>query len=376
VTAFLLAGLALFSPGKLDSALRYQKAALEVEWGIRQGVYPGAVLVVGRHDTVLFAEGFGRLTWARGAALPSPEHTYWDLASLTKVVATASTAMVLVDRGRLSLDAPVSKYLPAFAGAGKDRVTVRMLLNHTSGLPAWLPLSRAAHTPAAAMELVLREPLRRTPGTVAEYSDLNGILLGEVVAAVGGEPLDRLAADEVFGPLGMGSTVFAPALPPTGSVAPSRRVGCCAARGRVDDDNAFVLGGVAGHAGLFSTGMDLAHFAQAWLREGRTAQGRWARAATIREFVHPSNASGTRALGWDTAGPRGTEVSVYGSQARATTYGHTGWTGTMVWVDPSRDLFCVFLTNRSLQPHTRRSIALLRGIRSALSDAVIAAGER
>jgi CubicO group peptidase (beta-lactamase class C family) len=376
VTGILLAGLTLFSAGKADTASPYPGVALQVERGIRQGVYPGAVLVVGRHDTVLLAEGFGRLTWARGSAPPSPDRTFWDLASLTKVVATASAALVLVDRGKLSLDAPVSRYLPAFAGAGKEQVTVRMLLDHTSGLPAWLPLSRMASTRAAAVDRVLHEALRRKPGTVAEYSDLNGILLGEVVAAVGGEPLDRLAADEVFRPLGMASTVFAPSLPPTGSVAPSRRVGCCAMRSRVDDDNAFVLGGVAGHAGLFSTGMDLARFAQVWLREGRTAQGRWARAATIREFVHPSIASGTRALGWDTAGPRGTEVSVYGSLARATTYGHTGWTGTMVWVDSSRDLFCVFLTNRSLEPRAQRSISLLRAIRSAVSDSVIAAAER
>jgi CubicO group peptidase (beta-lactamase class C family) len=174
----------------------------------------------------------------------------------------------------------------------------------------------------------------------------------------------------------MEATLFTPALPKEGSIAPSRMVGCCAMAGRVNDDNAFVLDGVAGHAGLFSTGADLARFAQAWLREGKSPAGRWVHAAAIREFIHPSSPAGTRALGWDTAGPPGTEVSVYGTLASPTTFGHTGWTGTMIWVDPVRGLFCIFLTNRSLQPRMRRSIAHLRDTRSAVSDAVIRAVAR
>ena len=339
--------------------------------GIRQGVYPGAVVVVGRSDSILYARGFGRLTWSIASPAPSSDGTRWDLASLTKVVATTSAAMVLVDRGQLDLDAPIVKYLPRFDGDLRRRVTVRMLLNHTSGLRAYLPLYQLAPTRAEAIDRLYREQPVRTPGSVALYSDLNAILLGLVVEAVSGEALSDFSARAVFHPLRLDATAFAPFLPAKVSVAPSRMVGGRPIPGRVDDENAFRLGGVAGHAGLFATGADVARFAQVWLKGGRLGEISWVSGKVMREFLKLSAHSGTRALGWDTPEIGGAQPSMFGGLAGPRTFGHTGWTGTMLWVDPERDLFLVFLTNRSLAPRARHSLSVLRGIRTSLSDLVI-----
>ena len=355
---------------------RFASVAALVERGIQRGIYPGAVVVIGRRDSVLYSHGFGRVTWARRGAVPSPETTRWDLASLTKVVATTSALLVLVDQGEVELDAPVARYLPRFLGSGRELITVRMLLDHTSGLTSYVPFYRLAATRDGAIDLLYQAVPIREPGTVAEYSDLNAILLGLLVESVSGEPLDAFAHREVFAPLGLAATVFAPALADKVSVAPSRAVAGRPVPGRVNDENAFLLGGVAGHAGLFSTGADLARFAQVWLRGGSSLTGSWVKSATLKEFLRRSPQSGTRALGWDTPDHAMAHPSVYGALADGETYGHTGWTGTMLWIDPDHDLFLVFLTNRSLEPRTRRSITALRSLRAGLSDLVIRAARR
>ncbi len=193
--------LALLQLSRSDSA--FAAVTEVVERGIRAGVYPGAVVVVGRRDTVLFARGFGHATWSASAFRPSPSETRWDLASLTKVVATASAVLVLVDQGHVSLDAPVARYLRRFAGRGRERITVRMLLDHTSGLPAYVALHRMAKTRQAAEDLLYRTAPIRVPGRVTAYSDVNAMLLGLLVEAVAGAPLDRFTSKEVFAPLGM-----------------------------------------------------------------------------------------------------------------------------------------------------------------------------
>jgi len=291
-------------------------------------------------------------------------------------VATTSAVLVLVERGQVNLDAPVTRYLPRFSGEGRERVTVRMLLDHTSGLPPYVAFYRLAASREAAIDLLYREPLARPPGLRADYSDLNGILLGLLVEAVSGTPLDSFASSEVFTPLGMTATLFAPALPAGASIAPSRTLFGRPEAGRVNDDNSYILGSVAGHAGLFSTGSDLARYAQAWLQGGTMSGGRWVSEATLQEFLQVSPTSGTRALGWDTPSRDGAEPSVYGKLAGPGTYGHTGWTGTMLWIDPRRDLFLVFLTNRSLDPRARHSIRALRELRGRLSEQVDLAAAR
>lgn len=379
---FLLATMTLTAGAASDPDPRFSAVAAMVERGIRRGVYPGAVLVIGRRDTVLYSRGFGRLTWAARSPAPSPSSTLWDLASLTKVMATASAVMVLVDRGTVRLDEPVARYLPRVSGDGRERITVRMLLDHTSGLPAYLAFHRLAASRDAAIELLYRQPLVRRPGTSAVYSDLNAILLGLLVEKVTTESLDVFTAREVSRPLGLTSTMFTPSLRAGLSIAPSRKVGGRPAAGRVNDDNAFLFGGVAGQAGLFSTGADVARFAQHWLRSGenrgsieKPGEG-WVSSGTMREFLQRGTASGSRALGWDTPEPNGDRPSIYGALAGPLTYGHTGWTGTMLWIDPVRDLFVVFLTNRSLEPKVRRSLTALRDIRSSVSDLVLSAGGR
>jgi CubicO group peptidase (beta-lactamase class C family) len=379
IVSLLLLAAASAAPTARSETDPYAAVAALVQRGIRQGVYPGAVVVIGRRDKVLYSRGFGHLTWARNTPKPSPTTTLWDLASLTKVMATASSVMVLVDRGEVVLDAPVARYLPRFVGDGRERVTVRMLLDHTSGLPAYLAFHRLAATRDSAIELLYRQPLVGEPGNAELYSDLNAIMLGLLVEAVSSESLDSFAAREVMQPLGLTRTVFAPAITPRASVAPSRKVGGRPAAGRVNDDNAFLFGGVAGQAGLFSTGSDVARFAQHWLRQGTVASGHWVAPATMQEFLRrsaPPGSPGGRALGWDTPTAGGDTPSIYGTRAGPLTYGHTGWTGTMVWIDPGRDLFMVFLTNRSLDPKVRRSLTAMRDIRSALSNLVLASAGR
>lgn len=343
--------------------------------GIARGLYPGAVVLIGRRDTVLYAKGYGHLTWSAKSARPSPEGTLWDLASLTKVVGTASVALRFVDRGLLDLDRPVGAYLPRFSGPVKQRVTVRMLLSHTSGLKPYVRFFELTDSPRAALDLLYNQPLSRAPGDTAVYSDLNALLLGQVVEAVGGKPLDQLVRSEVVGPLGMSETTF---LPPRGwraRIAPSSLFRGQPVSGIVNDENARLLGGVAGHAGLFATGRDLARYAQVWLRDGALPQGRWVQPATIREFLTHPPKSGSRLLAWDTPDTllaRKGEPSVFGARLSSKAFGHTGWTGTELWIDPARDLFLVFLTNRSFDPKVRESIAELRAVRATLSDAVVA----
>jgi len=353
-----------------ESTGPWDAAARIVERAISRRLFPGAVVVVGRGDTVLFADGFGRLSWERGAGRPSPATTLWDLASLTKVVATTSTVMALVDHGSLDLDAPVRRYLPRFAGEEKSRVTVRMLLDHTSGLPSWAALYRNAERPQDVTDALYAVRLRSTPGLRSEYSDLNAMLLGLVVEAVSGTGLDRISSRTVFEPLAMRHTAFGAAVSDRTAAAPSVIRHGRPVPGEVSDRNALAFRSVAGHAGLFASGLDLARLAQAWLNGRTTSGAEWVNPATIRTFLNRSPGAGTRALGWDTPNFAELDRSPFGRLATATTYGHTGWTGTFLWFDPARDLFLVLLTNRSLNPTTGRSLRAMREVRAALSDAI------
>ena len=349
----------------------FAKADAAVRAGIDRGIYPGAVLVIGTADRVLHARGFGRMTWARRARSVTPDSTLFDLASLTKVVATTLAAALLVDRGDLDLDARVDRYLPRFRGPGKEAVTVRMLLDHTSGEPAWVPFFRLAPTRDSALSLLYATPLARRAGGSPVYSDLNAMLLGLIVAQVSGTSLDRFVSREIFTPLEMTRTVFNPPVPWRGWIAPTGRYRGRPVAGTVNDQNAARLGGVAGHAGLFSTGADLARYAQFWLRRGVTGAGtRLLADSTIRRFLRPSGASGHRLLGWERPDPDEYHPDPYGSLLSAEAYGHTGWTGTQIWLDPARGVFVVFLTNRSYDPRVRRPFTALHEIRGRLADAV------
>lgn len=368
----LAMGLGLAAPSRLaaDDAPDFKAVDAAVRRGISRGVYPGAVLVVGRSDTLLHAERYGRLTWDVRSARPRSDSTLWDLASLTKVV-TAGAAMRLIDKGLLNLDAPVSTYVAEFHGGMRDQVTVRMLLNHTSGLRPYIPFWRTASSRDEALTQLFADPLRRPPGTASEYSDLNAILMGLVLERASGVSLDSLLRREVLDPLAMHQTWFRPEASLWQRAAPSFKENDVPVFGVPSDQNAVMLGGISGHAGLFATGRDIARYAQAWLRGGATADGgTWVQSETIREFLTASPHSGTRLLGWDTPDPEYEPPSVFGRMLSPLAYGHTGWSGTEVWIDPARDLFMVFLTNRSFDPRARNSIRALRDIRSAVSDAI------
>ena len=357
------------APAAAQTFADVDRAALA---GIREGLYPGAVVVIGRRDSILYTRGYGHYTWNPASRVPDPDSTIWDIASITKVVATASSAMRLVDRGRLDLDAPVRRYLPRFAGGLKNRVTVRMLLDHTSGLKSYVPIYRKAGRSRTRMiDLLYAQPLVRSPGDSAEYSDLNAMLLGLLIESVSGTRLDSFARAEVFDPLGMTETRFRPPARLKRRIAPSGIWRGNPVPGDVNDQNAAAFGGVAGHAGVFSTGMDLARFAQVWLREGQGSVGPWVSPATIRQFLTRGPRSGTRLLGWDSPELQGEEPSIYGTLITHSAYGHTGFTGTELWIDPSHDLFLVFLTNRAFDPKTRDSVKGLKLVRTELSDAAI-----
>jgi CubicO group peptidase (beta-lactamase class C family) len=309
--------------------------------------------------------GFGTLGWSNNSAPVSVERTIYDLASLTKVVATTTAAMVLFDEGKLALDAPVRQYVPAFAGGGKDRVTVRHLLTHRSGLPAGRDLWRSASNSSEARRQVLETPIYCSPGACFEYSDLGADVLGFVVEAVSGQRLDRFVEERVFAPLGMSETGFRPDAALRERIAPTELTPPRGypIRGEVHDENAYALGGIAGHAGLFSTAADLSVFAQMMLNGGVYNGVRVVSDSAVRLFTR--RAAGTRALGWDTCDRQGGCGAVLGPRA----YGHTGFTGTSLWIDPDRDMFVVLLTNRVHAARAGRPAKVISDVRADLADA-------
>jgi CubicO group peptidase (beta-lactamase class C family) len=302
--------------------------------GIRAGGFPGAAVIVARHGGIVWERGYGTLDWQSSVPVDA-ERTMYDLASLTKVVATTAAAMVLVDRGRLRLDEHVTHYLPAFSGGAKEQVTIRDLLTHRSGLPAGPDLSRGAG-PESAREEVLATSLVRAPGSEYEYSDLGLDVMGFVIERITHEPLDQFVRRAVYTPLGMGSTMFRPAAWLRGRIAPTENT---VPRGEVHDPTARALGGVAGNAGLFSTVSDLAVFAQLMLDGGVAGSTRLVADSIVREFTKPG--PGWRGLGWQTCPGDGSCGQYLSTRA----FGHTGFTGTSMWIDPQRDLVVIVLTN-------------------------------
>jgi len=336
--------------------------------GIEAGSYPGAVVVIGTRDTVLLARGYGNFSWSLESQVPDVDSTVWDLASLTKVVATTPSIMRLADQGSLDLDEAVQTYLPGFVGEGKEEVTVRQLLEHRSGLRAFLPLNDRAETSEEAKQLVLTEPLRWPPGTRVEYSDLNAMLLGWIVESITGMSLAEFSEAAVFTELGMTQTRFRPPRTILSRMAPVGLWRGHVIAGELHDQNAVRLGGVSGHAGLYSTGSDLVKYAQLYLSAGRDRGGReFFPASTVREFIE--RGAGNRALGWEVRDT--TDEANTGRLLSRRSFGHGGYTGTSIWIDPERDLFVIILTNRVFAPRTRRSITVLKAVRGAVADAAV-----
>ena len=360
-------GLPVAAPRTVGmSAERLAAIDRVVARGVKAGGYPGAAVVVGRKGASVWEKGFGYLDWDRKSEPVVPESSIYDLASLTKVVGTTTALMILFDEGRIQLDDPVTKYIPGFAGGWKDSVTLRHLLEHRSGLPAGRELWRVAKSPEEARQMVIETPLQSRPGARFEYSDLGADMLGFVVEAVSGKSLDTFLAERVYRPLGMMDTFFRPAdslrarIAPT-EVTPPRGYPL---RGEVHDENAYALGGVAGHAGLFSTAADLSIFAQMMLNGGVYNGVRIVADSTVRLFTTRATV-GTRALGWDTCDNNGGCGSYLSDRA----YGHTGFTGTSLWIDPDREMFVILLTNRVHAARARQPAKVISDVRSDLADA-------
>ncbi|HEX7939310.1 MAG TPA: serine hydrolase [Gemmatimonadaceae bacterium] len=359
-------GLPFKAPSEVGmSAVRLEAIDHIMSRAIRAGGFPGGVVVVGRRGATTVEKGYGTLGWSDKTKVVA-ERTIYDLASLTKVVGTTTAIMILYDQGKIKLDEPVKTYLPEFSGGAKDDITIRLLLEHRSGLPAARELWRTAWSPDDARHMVLRTQLEYEPGTGMVYSDLGYDILGFVVEAVSGQKLDAYLHDNVFEPLGMEETTFRPhwslrdRIAPT-EITPPRGYPL---RGEVHDENAFALGGVAGHAGLFSTGSDLAVFAQMMLNGGELNGVRLIADSTVALFTARTADKGTRGLGWDTCGKDGSCGKYLGERA----FGHTGFTGTSLWIDPDRDLFVILLTNRVHGAKVRRPSKVIADIRNDVAD--------
>lgn len=352
-----------FRPGAMDEVDRV------LEDFVEQRAFPGAVVAVGYRGALIHLQAFGKLSYDTDARAVTTD-TLYDLASLTKVIATTTMAMILVDEERLDLDAPIQDFLPLFTGEGKEEVTVRHLLTHSSGIDWWAPLYQEIQGKAAYLERIQAMPLVNPPGSKTVYSDLGLILLGEILERVAGDPLGVFAFNRVFKPLGMKSTLYKPGPELLDRIAPTEEDPAWRGRlvhGEVHDENAFALGGVAPHAGLFGTAGDLARLAQMILNGGVFEHRRIVSRATLAEFTQRADIlpDSTRALGWDTKSPEGSSA---GTLFSPNSFGHTGFTGTSIWIDPERELFVILLTNRV---HPTRDNQLIRKARPAVADAVV-----
>lgn len=330
---------------------------------VRDSIFPGAIAIIGDRRGTVTQVSVGKLDWSAESPAPD-EHTIWDVASLTKVVGMTTALMQLSEQGKVVLDAPVQRYLPEWTGRHKDRVTVRHLLTHSAGLPAFRQLWKLTSTADSARALLMNTPLDTTPGARMVYSDIGAILLGWIVERVSGQALDAYLAQHVFTPLGMRETRYLPPAEWRGRTAPTEHDPWRGRhlRGEVHDENAFFLERPVAHAGLFSSAHDLARFARTLLNEGTLDGTRIVQAETVREFTRVQNVQlSNRALGWET--PTGGNSA--GRVMRRPAYGHTGFTGTSIWIDPARDRFVILLTNRVNPTRERTGIG---GVRTAIAD--------
>jgi uncharacterized protein YbbC (DUF1343 family)/CubicO group peptidase (beta-lactamase class C family) len=360
-----------------------------IEEGINQHKLPGAVVLVGRKGKVVWHKAYG-LRAVEPTREPMSVDTIFDLASLTKVVATATSIMILVERGKVRLSEPASIYIPELKGEGREKITVEQLLTHRSGYAPDFDLRDQWVGYDEAIKRLIKEPLRTPPGTRFVYSDINFIALGEIVHRVSGMLLDQFAQKNIFTPLGMRDTGFNPAATLSARIAPTEKrrgqlsylgdsannAGAGAdlwLRGQVHDPTSYRMNGVAGHAGLFSTASDLSIYCQMILNGGEYSGTRILSPASIAEMTRPRlvNATGgTRGLGWDINTSYSTnrgELFPLGS------FGHTGFTGTSIWIDPASEMFLIFLSNR-VHPDGKGDVGPLRGrvasvVAAAVTDA-------
>ncbi len=351
-----------------DQDQRFSRAFQVIETGVAQKAFPGASIAITHCGELVASKGIGRFTYEQNSPSVSPE-TIYDLASVTKVIATTAACMLLYERGVFQLEQPVVEILPEFSGHDPRRkaITFRMLLAHSSGLPGYVRLFERTRTRKELIQEAMRLPLTAAPGTRHEYSDIGFILLGVALERLTKQSLDRFCQHELFSWLGLEHTAFLPPLewkpriPPTVDDRTLRRR---IVQGEVHDENAWVMDGVAGHAGCFATALDVAVFADCLLYcKRQMGQSKTVALFTRRESSPPG---ASHALGWDTPSP----PSQSGKYFSPSSYGHLGYTGTSLWVDPERQLAVTLLTNRIWPDCSSQKI---KQIRPAFHDAVVEA---
>jgi CubicO group peptidase (beta-lactamase class C family) len=361
------------SPAFSSQDTQFQRAFDVLRSGIAERAFPGASVAITYQGKLVANKGLGHFTYDSGSPAVAAE-TVYDLASVTKVVATTAACMLLYERGQFKLEQPLIELLPGFAGLGskindprRRQITLRMLLAHSSGLPAYIKLFQTAHNKEELLQQALRVPLTADPGSRAEYSDVGFILLGQALEKLAGQPLDQFCQVEIFAKLGLAHTTFnppaswKPLIPPTEDDRTFRHR---LIQGEVNDENASVMGGVAGHAGCFSTAADVSEFAHCMLLGGTPLFQRETQELFTRREDFPPGTS--RALGWDTPSQPSQSGKYFSSRA----YGHLGYTGTSLWIDPDRQLSVTLLTNRTWPDRGSQSI---KQIRPLFHDAVIEA---
>lgn len=357
-------GLDTAVAGKLDKI---------VKTAIEEAVAPGVAIAVGRNGHIAYMKGYGFIDWNQPGSPAVDTNTLYDLASLTKVIATTTLAMILEEAGQLDINRTVVSYLPEFNSPEKSQITVKHLLTHSGGLEAGANIYSTARGRDQYLYQINARPLQYTPGSSMIYSDWDMILLQLVMERITGKTLDVLANEKIFKPLGMLDTQFQPPIALRPRIAPTQvddaRGGLL--WGTVHDENAWAMGGVAGHAGLFSTAKDLALFSMMILNGGEGVNGvRIVKPPTIARWTARQGKESTRTLGWDS--PEG--GSSAGQFFSPWSFGHTGFTGTSIWIDPEKDLFVVVLTNR-VNPtrNNNRHVQLRRDVADAVQQAVLGA---
>jgi len=351
---------------------RFAAAFQILQEAVRQRAFPGASISVTHRNQLVALKAFGHFSYTEDSPAATTE-TVFDLASVSKVVATASMAMILYERGLLDLEIPVAALLPEFSRVVEDRddrrqeVTLHHLLAHSSGLPAYEKLYLHANDKESLLQAALAVPLKHAPGDHSEYSDVGFIILGAALERLANEEIDQFCAREVYAPLGMLHTAFNPPQSWKSNIAPTaddRNFRKRIIQGEVQDENASMMGGVAGHAGVFSTAFDVALFADFMLRGGSPIF----RTPTVELFTRreTSPIGTSRALAWDTP----SQPSQSGHYFSPSSFGHLGYTGTSLWIDPVRQLSITLLTNRTWPDCSNQAI---RQVRPAFHDSVIAA---
>lgn len=351
-----------------------------VESGISNRYYPGAQLLIGNKNEILYSKSYGFYTYDR--LTPVTENSIFDLASLTKVIATTSAIMKLYDQGKISLDDRVAYYVPEFAVNGKEWINIKNLLLHNSGLKAWIPFYKTCSNKDDVVRTICNEQLKFEPGTSYEYSDLNAIMLGVIIEKVTGMGLDEYCKSEIFEPMGMESTTYNPEGELKELALPTEYDNNWRGRqilGEVHDEAASVMGGVSGNAGLFSNTEDIYKMVSPLMNEGRYYNS-YSAGLKIESFVYEETIDiflkkpedlyyyNTRLLGWDSKPEPTGSRRPCGELISENCFGHTGYTGTSIWCDMDRDLVIIFLTNRV---YPSRSASGIREVRPELHNRII-----